>query len=304
LLTILQSKGEFVMQDIPVGLIVVLPLVAIALLAIALIYLFQQLRKSQTKVENLVKGYEIQLRDIQVKHQREIEQARKQSVETSRRTIKGKIAEQLAPILAGFPYLPSDSHFIGDPVDYIVFNGYTEFKDCHSSSDNLELVLIDIKHNQAQLSAGQKQIAKAIEAGKVRFETIRISDEGTIKAQPWDSPKKGEPTMREELKPIEMFSSVQIVPPNSAIQPSEKHNNAFKNWYAFLQKFPNAYEPWSEVDDNLLKEKYISGMKVNELAPLLKRNPGKIRSRLKEKGLLLKKSLRKRRPAQRTPDLE
>jgi len=38
----------------------------------------------------------------------------------------------------------------------------------------------------------------------------------------------------------------------------------------------------------LLKEKYMAGMKVNELALLLKRNPGKIRSRLKEKGLIKK----------------
>jgi predicted Holliday junction resolvase-like endonuclease len=291
------------MQDIPVGLIVVLPVLVIALLSIALIYLFQQLRKSQTKVENLVKGYEVQLRDIQVKHQREIEQARKQSVETSRRTIKGKIAEQLAPILVGFPYLPSDSHFIGDPIDYIVFNGYTESKDCHSSGDNLELVLIDIKHNQAQLSAGQKQIAKAIEAGKVRFETVRISDDGTVKTHSWNSSKKKEATIPEEIKSIEEPCVVQIVPPNSEVQPSENLNSGFKNWYAFLEKFPNAYEPWSEWDDNLLKEKYTAGMNVNELALLLKRNPGKIRSRLKEKGLLLKKSVRKRRPTRRAPDL-
>jgi predicted Holliday junction resolvase-like endonuclease len=273
------------MQDILIGFVIVFLLLVIALLAVALIYLFQQLRKSQGKVENVVKNYEGQLRDIQIKHQREIEKARHQSVETSRRTIKGQIAEQLAPILAGFPYLPSDSHFIGDPVDYIIFNGYSNFKDQNNSGDDLELVIVDIKQNKAQLSSGQKQIAKAIEAGKVRFETIRISDDGTVKTHSWNSSKKKEPA---EVKSIEI-SSAQLVPPNSEIQPSEELNNGFKNWYAFLQKFPNAYEPWSEADDNLLKEKYLAGMKLNELASLLKRNPGKIRSRLKEKGLIKKK---------------
>ncbi len=89
------------------------------------------------------------------------------------------------------------------------------------------------------------------------------------------------------MLPTEIPSGIQLVPPNSEIKPSEELNNGFKNWYAFLQKFPNAYEPWSEEDDNLLKEKYTAGMKLNELAFLLKRNPGKIRSRLKEKGLII-----------------
>ena len=268
------------MQDFLFGFIIVILIVVLALV-VALIYLFQQLREAQNKAENEVKNYEAQLRDIQVKHKQEIEKARKQSVDTSRHTIKGQIAEQLAPILAGFPYLPSDSHFIGDPVDYIIFNGYTDFKDRHVINDNFELVIVDIKHNKAQLSEGQRRIAKAIEAGKVRFETIRISDDGNVEIKSQVSVKE------QEIPPLP--PDIPVVPPNSDIQPSEKLNSAFRNWYAFLQRFPNAYEPWSESDDNLLKEKYTAGMKINELAILLKRNPGKIRSRLKEKGLIKKK---------------
>jgi predicted Holliday junction resolvase-like endonuclease len=270
------------MQDTLIGFIAVFLFLVIAILVVGLIYLFQQLRQSQGKVEN----YEVQLREIQVEHQREIEKARRQSVETSRHTIKGQIAEQLAPILAGFPYLPSDSHFIGDPVDYIVFNGYTDLKDHLVSGDDLELVIIDIKHNKAHLSVGQKQIAKAIEAGKVRFETVRISDDGTIETLSWGSSKKKGVANPVETKPIEIPSSIEVLPSNSEIQLSENINNAFKNWYAFIQKFPNASEPWSESDDNLLTERYLAGMKVSEIALLLKRNPGKIRSRLKEKGLI------------------
>jgi len=269
-----------IMQDILNYFIIAFLILLAIVLVVVFIYLFQQLRHSQSKVENIIKDYEEQLQDIKIKHQREIEKARHQSVEQSRHTIKGQIAEQLAPLLPGFPYLPSDAHFIGDPIDYIVFNGYTEFKEHRNSSNDFELVIIDIKHNKAQLSEGQKHIAKAIEAGKVRFETVRISDDGSIKTQSWSPSKKNESSIP---------AGIQIVPPNSEIQLSENLNSAFRNWYAFLQKFPNAYEPWSESDDNLLKEKYMAGMKVNELALLLKRNPGKIRSRLKEKGLIKKK---------------
>jgi predicted Holliday junction resolvase-like endonuclease len=280
------------MQDFFFGFVMGFFLV-IAALVVALIYLFLQLRTTQNKIEIVVKNYEGQLRDIQVKHQQEIEKARQQSVETSRRTIKGQIAEQLAPILAGFPYLPSDSRFIGDPIDYIIFKGYTDFKDHHGSGDDIELVIVDIKNNKAQLSDGQKQIAKAIETGKVRFDTVRISEDGTLTTHSWSSSKKKEGSAPAETKLIEIPSGVQVVPPNSEIQPSENLNNAFKNWYAFLLKFPNSYEPWSEANDHLLREKYMAGMKINELALLLKRNPGKIRSRLKEKGLIKKKKLPK-----------
>jgi len=189
------------MQDIPVGFITIFLILVTVVLIVALLYLFRELRKSQSKVENVIKNYEGQLGDINIKHQREIEKARQQSVEISRRTIKGQLAEKMAPLLPGFLYLPSDSHFIGNPVDYIVFNGYTDFKEHHGSTDNFELVIIDIKHNKAQLSEGQKQIAKAIEAGKVRFETVSVFNDGTIETNSWDSLGK-----KESITPVESKS--------------------------------------------------------------------------------------------------
>ncbi len=46
---------------------------------------------------------------------------RKETLDRSRGVIKGKIGEQLAPLLPMFEYNPSDARFIGSPVDYIVF---------------------------------------------------------------------------------------------------------------------------------------------------------------------------------------
>lgn len=257
------------MQNVLVGFIIIFLLLVIALLAVAAIYLFQEMQKSQSRVENIIKSYEGQLRDNKIKQQYEIEKARHQSVEISRRTIKGQIAEQFAPLLQGYPYLPSDSHFIGDPIDYIVFNGYTEFKDNHGANDNFELVIIDIKYNKAQLTEGQKQIAKAVSAGKVRFETVRVLNDGKIEVDSWDSPKKND----------ESSTVTELSPPN-------KSSEWQRNLDEFLKKFPKAYEPWDEMDDKLLKEKYLAGMKINDIALLLKRNPYKIRSRIKKNGLI------------------
>lgn len=46
-----------------------------------------------------------------------------------------------------------------------------------------------------------------------------------------------------------------------------------------------AYKPWSDEDDKLLKEKFQSGEKVPGLSALFKRRPSAIRSRLKKLGL-------------------
>ncbi len=44
-----------------------------------------------------------------------------------------------------FQYLPSDAKFLGDPIDYVVFDGYTDFRDGDGTAEDIEVVLIDIK---------------------------------------------------------------------------------------------------------------------------------------------------------------
>lgn len=119
--------------------------------------------------------YEQYLAELELEHQQALEQAQKRSVNTSRAVLKGKMAEQLAPVLPEFQYLPSDARFLGDPVDYVVFDGYNEFRDGTGRAEDIEVVLIDIKSGGARLSKGQQAIAEAIHQGRVRFETLRIN---------------------------------------------------------------------------------------------------------------------------------
>jgi len=59
-------------------------------------------------------------------------------------------------------------------VDYVVFDGYTDFRDGEGRADEIQVVLIDIKSGNARLTKGQQAIAQAIRDGRVRFETVRI----------------------------------------------------------------------------------------------------------------------------------
>lgn len=126
-------------------------------------------RHAKTKAE-----YEQYIAELELEHQQALREAQRRSVNTSRAVLKGKMAEQLAPILPEFPYLPSDAKFMGDPIDYVVFDGYSEFREGTGRADDIEVVLIDIKSGNARLSKGQQAIAAAIRAGRVRFETVRI----------------------------------------------------------------------------------------------------------------------------------
>jgi len=99
--------------------------------------------------------------------QEETDRIRKDALSKSRAVLKGKIGEQMAPLLAAFPFEPADARFIGAPVDYIVFDGY-------SRNNPTEVVLLDIKTGNAQLSTIERRISELIKVKRVRWMTIRI----------------------------------------------------------------------------------------------------------------------------------
>lgn len=84
------------------------------------------------------------------------------SQKKSSETRLGQITEQMAPFLANFPYDPKQAHFLGMPVDYVVF------------TDD-EVVFLEVKSGQAVLSKRQQQIKDLILKGKVSWKEYRIS---------------------------------------------------------------------------------------------------------------------------------
>lgn len=51
------------------------------------------------------------------------------------------------------------------------------------------------------------------------------------------------------------------------------------------EKYPNAYEPWEEDEDNKLKSLYLENISIDGIAQILKRQPNAIRSRLRKQEL-------------------
>lgn len=133
------------------------------------ISLFEQQRK---QLEASIKGkYEAKLEEWKMKAEKEISE---RAIERSRLTLKGKIVEQIAPILPLFRYNPSDVRFIGSPVDYIVFTNYTEVRDGKTDKP-IEIVFLEVKAGErADLSSIERKIKEAIEEKRVRWEVFHL----------------------------------------------------------------------------------------------------------------------------------
>lgn len=81
----------------------------------------------------------------------------------------GNLFEHITPFLDECPYDPKDMHFLGMPVDFIVYS---------LDSADPAVIFLEVKTGKSQLSPTQKMIKKLIEKGAVRFEILRLSEKG------------------------------------------------------------------------------------------------------------------------------
>ena len=108
--------------------------------------------------------------------QKRIRDARDDALERSRAVLKGKIGEQMAPILDIFPFDVADARFLGSPIDFVVFNGY-------SDGQTEEVILVEIKTGKSRLSKRERDIKKVVESGKVSFIEVNIDEGFTITSE-------------------------------------------------------------------------------------------------------------------------
>jgi len=99
-----------------------------------------------------------------IRREREI---RKEAIEKSRQVLEGKFKEQLAPVLPGFKYNPSDARFLGTPIDFVIFDGASENK-------INKIVFLEIKTGESKLTEKEKQIENLIKAGRIEFEVLNL----------------------------------------------------------------------------------------------------------------------------------
>ena len=139
--------------------------VSIAVLVLAIILSSYIIRLQYEKRFN-------EWRDAEVlQWQTELERGRKEAVTQSRAVLGGKFTEQMVPYFPGFHYDPTEVRFIGSPIDMVVFPGLAQ-------GDPREIVILEIKTGNSQLTSVQKKIRQLIEDGMVRWDEVHQQIEG------------------------------------------------------------------------------------------------------------------------------
>lgn len=112
------------------------------------------------KLESFVE----QLQEMLASKDSELQSARGSKKSTEVRT--GQLVEAWAPFLNEFEYDKKNAHFLGNPIDYVIFDKKEGVVD--------SIVFLEIKTGGSKLSKVQREIKKAISQGKVKFEEMKI----------------------------------------------------------------------------------------------------------------------------------
>lgn len=116
-----------------------------------------------------------QLAFRELRHELELKYAtsrradRQASNARSRTALVAKIAEHMAPYLAGFPYNPKEARHIGEIVDFIVYEG---IEDGPTADVSVVFLEVKTKANGRVSNPREKQVRAAIKAGRVRYEVF------------------------------------------------------------------------------------------------------------------------------------
>ena len=119
-------------------------------------------------------GYFIGRYIAKKQHEEEIPEIREDAIKQSRAVLSGQFSEQIAPYLPDFPYKPTEARFIGKPIDFVVFKGMDEKK-----ID--EVVFVEVKSGQSQLSKVEKTLKSAVENKKILWHEYKVPEEVTSK---------------------------------------------------------------------------------------------------------------------------
>lgn len=105
---------------------------------------------------------------------KDIKEAQKRSNNVQRSVLKVQIGEQFTPFITDFPYNPSDCRFMGEPIDYVIFQNLHECADGNVPIEDVQLIIAEVKTGNARLNQRQKIIKQAIQNGQVSFRELRI----------------------------------------------------------------------------------------------------------------------------------
>lgn len=132
---------------------------------------YEELLQLQIDLEQLKKGTK-ELQDDLFNAHDELGSEREKnrsllSQKKSSETRLGQISEHLIPFLDKCNHDPKNMHFLGNPIDYVVFD-----------FDQAEITFLEIKSGNSKPSKRQKTVKNIIKTGRIKYEELRINEKG------------------------------------------------------------------------------------------------------------------------------
>jgi|SRR5438445_5780660 len=93
---------------------------------------------------------------------------RQDAIERSARVLSGKTLEKLVPFLKEFKYNSHDIRWLGDPIDFVIFDGYSQNKEIS------RIVFCEVKSGESKLSPVQNKIKALVQEGKISWDEFKI----------------------------------------------------------------------------------------------------------------------------------
>jgi len=130
-----------------------------------------KLEKKNTEIEKRDKDWRVKyledIEELKTLFKESEKRIRDKSVSASRRSLVGKFIERFVPFLSNVKYAPADMHFMGAPIDYIVFDGLRDDK-------IKKVVFLEVKTGKSVLTKREKSLKEAIERKRVKWEQITV----------------------------------------------------------------------------------------------------------------------------------
>jgi predicted Holliday junction resolvase-like endonuclease len=91
----------------------------------------------------------------------------REAIKGSQAAVAGRVFERVAPYLPGFGYNPKDARFIGDPVDFVVFDGLSE-------GTVRKVVFVEVKTGNADLNGNERKVKGVVVERRVEWSLYRV----------------------------------------------------------------------------------------------------------------------------------
>ncbi|MBW2053900.1 MAG: Holliday junction resolvase [Deltaproteobacteria bacterium] len=152
------------------------------LIIVVLIYKYVSLMdRMHTQIQNEIKAFrdnEIQnikqeavqqaqsrLREWIIKNKEKIT---RDAIKRSQAVTMGKVTEHFVPYLPNFNYNYREARFLGNPIDFIVFDGLYK-------GEVRNIVFIEVKTGTGALSTRERRIRDAVQSGRIIWQEYRFN---------------------------------------------------------------------------------------------------------------------------------